>query len=355
MGLCNIGISLKLVQRRKAMTTDIDLPVGYLFDNRYEIRCRVAEGGFGIVYVAMENGTERQVAIKLLKGIADAEDVSRFKREAKILNEIRHSNIVNFYRYGIFQGHRYLVMEWIEGKTLSASLQDGPLEPHIALRYAIQICDALHAVHLAGVVHRDLKPTNIMLCGEPSVCKLVDFGLSRVLEESPLTATRFSMTKTGLLIGSAQYMSPEQCIGQKADQRSDIYSLGCIIFEMLTGQPVFLADNTIALLAQHISSAPPELEGVGVSPTLQYVISHALEKNRDQRYQKVLELKFDLEAILAAGHTGEKLGKRNAPVRTAARRGTKGGVRSDLRLYEVIMVAGVLLALFSYVLVFFFL
>ncbi len=193
----------------------------------------------------------------------------------------------------------YIVMELLQGKSLRQVLEtDHRLSAERAISIALQLCDGLEAAHAKGIIHRDLKPNNIMVT-DSDVVKIIDFGLSRVLISSPVSVTEH-LTKTGLLIESVNYMSPEQCCGKNADRRSDIYSLGCILYEVLTGKQPFEADTPIGLLHRHLVAAPQPLAETGfkLPPGLDTVIEKALAKDPDLRYQSVSDMKKDLVLVL---------------------------------------------------------
>ncbi len=277
----------------------ISLAAGSLFDERYQIVGKAGEGGMGTVYEARDSLTNGAVAIKLLNTqlLGDADDQARFKREGKILAELSHPNIVRFHGYGIFLNRiPYLVLEWLDARSLRPFIDEGRMHADLVIRIALQVCEALKVVHEAGIVHRDLKPNNILIVGENLEVKLVDFGLSRVLANSPLLLTRH-LTRTGLLIGSVHYMSPEQCMGKKVDGRADIYALGCIMYEMLTGLQPFTADSPMGLLSKHVNETEKTLAKIISSPLpagLAETISRAMAKEPDERYQNVDELKADI-------------------------------------------------------------
>ena len=283
---------------------DITLAIDSVFDDRYLILEVVGAGGMGRVYKARDIELDRIVAVKVLNTslVGDLDDRSRFKSEGRILARLNHDNIVKFYTYGIFQDRiPYMVMAYVSGTSLREYFKRSPRLPaDLVLKFAVEICDGLKAAHDLGIVHRDIKPANVLLIvdsdGVESV-KLVDFGLSRVLSSSPVNITRH-LTQTGMLIGSVHYMSPEQCKGQKADTRSDIYSLGCLIYEMLCGQQPFSAENPLALLSKHVSEAPRSLDEftkqISLPAGFLSVVAKAMLKNPDERYQTIESLKSDL-------------------------------------------------------------
>lgn len=277
--------------------------VGTIFDGRYKIQSVLGQGGMGCVYQALEIELNRVVALKVLYGtnLNDSDSRLRFIQEGKILSALAHRHIVSIYRLGIWQGQiPYIAMEYLEGQSLRSRLnQDQSESADFCLRIGIQSCSALSAVHEAGVVHRDIKPNNIILLERPEndYVKIVDFGLSKLLERSD----EQKLTKTGLLIGTPQYLSPEQCIGQPADIRSDIYALGCVLYEILAGRPIFEVDNPIALLHKHTAEAPLALSGLpqgkNLPEGLEAALAKALAKDPVCRYQSMNEFKAALELV----------------------------------------------------------
>ncbi len=278
-----------------------DLEPGLIFEDRYAVIEKISEGGFGTLYKARHVDMDRLVAIKILNPelLGDKENRARFKIEGRILAELIQPNIVQFFHFGMLADRQsYIVMEYLDGHSLRQVLQTGGrLSADRVLAIALQLCEGLEAAHEKGIIHRDLKPNNIMVM-DCDLVKLIDFGLSRVLVSSSVSVTEH-LTKTGLLIGSVNYMSPEQCCGKNADQRSDIYSLGCILYEALTGREPFEADNPMGLLHKHLVAVPTPLaeKGIQLPRGLDVVIEKALEKNPDSRYQKASDMKRDLNMV----------------------------------------------------------
>lgn len=281
------------------------LHAGTYFQGKYEILEHIGNGGFGAVYKARHLELGLTVAIKVLHPsmLTNDENRTRFQTEGKILSELSHPNVVHFYENGISdQRLPYIVMEFLQGETLSSILsKKEKLSPEEAIKIGIQVCDALSAAHSSGIVHRDLKPNNIvLLTRRDSTVKLVDFGLSRVMESSNLSNNQH-LTKTGFLIGSVRYMSPEHCKGGKADDRSDIYALGCILYECISGELPLSADNPVGMLHKHANEQPPLLSeaspGVHIPAGLDIVIANALVKDPDGRYQTAADMKRDLELV----------------------------------------------------------
>ncbi|HYO99448.1 MAG TPA: serine/threonine-protein kinase, partial [Pyrinomonadaceae bacterium] len=209
--------------------------------NRFRIECEIGRGGMGTVYLATHLGLERPVAIKVLKAefAADPEVAERFMREARTMARLRHKRAAMIFDAGSLpDGRPFIVMEHVEGATLADALaREGRFSAERAVRIACEICDVLAEAHALGIVHRDLKPSNIML-NERGV-SVLDFGIAKVLTASADVTKTHATTESGLIIGTPRYMSPEQCLGQPVGPASDLYSVGVIVYEMLTGQPPF--------------------------------------------------------------------------------------------------------------------
>lgn len=284
----------------------ISFSPGTIIDDRYSIIEQLGEGGMGTVFKAREVGLDRLVALKVLHSTlaGDNQNQTRFKREGKVLGTLMHGNIIQLYRFGIWnKTFPYIAMEFFEGRSLISVIdKETRLPASRVLSVALQVCSAMEAAHAAGVVHRDLSPANIMLplTGD-SPCKVIDFGLS-MFAKSDVTADQ-KLTRTGTVVGSIYYMSPEQCTGTKADQRSDIYSLGCVLYHALTGTTPFSADNPIALMRQHTSVYPKNLSA-HIPPSeipagLDNALFRAMAKVPVERYQTMREFRTDLELIIA--------------------------------------------------------
>jgi serine/threonine protein kinase len=277
---------------------------GTVIDGKYEVRRAIGSGGMGVVYEAYQQDMDRMVALKLLTAVdEDPEEYSRFLREARVLNQLSHPNIVQFYAYGVWQGCPYIAMEEVHGQSLHQLIVDSDtgIDPALAFEIAIQICDGLESAHSQSLIHRDIKPSNIILttktdsgAGAVPKVKLIDFGLARM---TGVEAAQ-KITKTGVAIGSVNYMSPEQCVGKAVDARTDIYSLGCVLYQCLIGEPPFAADNGVAVMFQHLQE--PISSAVGwnrLSTQQQQVIAKCLAKNVKHRYQSVSELAQDLQDL----------------------------------------------------------
>lgn len=289
---------------------DLSSLVGTKFDNKYEILAVAGGGGMGTVFKAKQIGLERIVALKVLNPdlFSDDESRSRFELEARSISIINHPNIATFYSYGEQDNNLpYIVMEYLEGTSLREVLQETPrLGWQRALKIAAQICKAMDYAHRQGVIHRDLKPNNIVLLSspEPDFVKIVDFGLAKLITNN----SGQRLTKTGELIGSVQYLSPEQCLGRPADARSDIYSLGCIIYEMAVGEVPFEAENPIGLIHKHaneVAIAPSKKCHEEFPESFDRLVLKAMSKQANNRYQSMESFGNDIAAILEG--TGAKL------------------------------------------------
>ena len=278
--------------------------------DQYEIIERIGEGAFAEVFKAKQTLSDRVVAIKLLSSarFSDERSLHRFQHEAQITASLAHPNIVRIYAFGISSGRPYIVLEYLSGRLLSEVLQDKqPLALERFYRIFKDICAALEHAHSCGLLHRDLKPNNIMLVEDESAnesAKILDFGVARFLDESESGKT----TQTGQIIGSPAYMSPEQCRGEKGDTRSEIYSLGCVMYECFSGTPPFTGETSQALLLQHLYEAPKNVSMKAAEqklpPSLEKIIMNCLSKNPDERPQTIRELSERLSSAEKEKTTG---------------------------------------------------
>lgn len=291
------------------------LQPGDLIDDRFCILSSLGAGGTASVFLADDSSLSRRVAVKVLHAqLSDRTDLfRRFQREAMALTSLEHPGILRVYRFGLMSDSStpYLVTEFIEGKSLGRFLEErGPLSCAEATHLIIAIADALAQAHAGGVIHRDLKPENLLLketvTGAPQPV-VIDFGLCR--SEQPLTAGEVTLTQEGLTLGTPSYMSPEQCTGQKADIRTDIYSLGCVFFEMLTGRKVFPGEITGLVLLAHLNQQPPtlkELDAQAKMPEVaQQILNRCLAKDREERYQSMTDLLDDLKTLAGMNSTSK--------------------------------------------------
>jgi serine/threonine-protein kinase len=260
----------------------VDLKPGTLFHSRYEIRGLLGRGGMGMVYKAHDRTLDETVAIKILRPdfAEDPRMADRFKSEIKLARRVRHKNVCTIHDYGQDKGLLYISMELIEGVDLKRILREkGALPPEEAYAVAIQMAEGLQAVHDAGIIHRDLKTPNIMRDAQ-GVARLMDFGVAK------RHGAEGTVTATGHIVGTPEYMSPEQAQGQKVDFRSDIYALGVVIYEMFTGHVPFRGETPISTILKHLHDPPP-LDGqqaATIPPSLKPVLRRALAKDPESRY-----------------------------------------------------------------------
>lgn len=276
----------------------------------YEILAPLGAGGMGEVYKARDTRLERMVAIKVLAAhLADNPDLKqRFEREAQTISSLNHPHICVLYDIGHQDGIDYLVMEYLEGESLAQRLTKGPLPIHQVLRYSIEIADALDKAHQQGVIHRDLKPGNIMLT--KSGAKLLDFGLAKLRGSerhlhtlSSLPTQQASLTVEGTILGTFQYMAPEQLEGKEADAQTDIFGFGAVLYEMATGKKAFEGKTQASLIAAIVDRDPPPISSIQTlsPPALDHVVSRCLAKDPAERWQSAHDLKSELEWIAESG------------------------------------------------------
>jgi beta-lactam-binding protein with PASTA domain/tRNA A-37 threonylcarbamoyl transferase component Bud32 len=268
----------------------VDTPRTY--SGRYELTHLIARGGMAQVYRAMDRQLERPVALKVLfpELSVDRTFVERFRREAQAAANLSHPNIVPVFDWGEDDGSYFIVMEYVEGRPLSAVLRDPqPMPPRQIATIGAGVAAALAFAHRHGVVHRDVKPGNVLITPDGDV-KVTDFGIARAMN------TEESLTQTGAVMGTAAYFSPEQAEGKGVDSRSDIYSLGVVLYEMAVGRPPFTGDSPVAVASKHVRDMPvlPRQANPTVPPALEAVIMKAMAKNPDDRYGSAEELRADL-------------------------------------------------------------
>ncbi|MEP7336139.1 MAG: protein kinase [Acidobacteriota bacterium] len=272
----------------------------------YSVISVLGIGGMGEVYLARDTRLSRKVALKLLppQFTQDAARIKRFEREARAASALNHPNIITIYEIGQIEGKHFIAAEYVEGQTLRDLLAAGRVMMKEAIEIAIQISSALSAAHEAGIVHRDIKPENVMLRRDEYI-KVLDFGLVKLTErQSSLGQTNASegdlgKTNPGAVLGTTRYMSPEQALGQVVDQRSDIFSLGVVLYELLTGMPPFKGDRTAAILDAviHYKEVPIRQIRNDLHPELETIVSRTLEKDRELRYQSAGDLRADLKRV----------------------------------------------------------
>jgi len=312
----------------------------------YEIVALLGAGGMGEVYQARDDRLNRMVAVKILPGdiVANAERRRRFVQEAQLASSLQHPNIVTVFDIGSADGGEYLAMELVKGRTLEALLPQKGLRLQDALRYGIQIADALAAAHAAGIVHRDLKPGNIMITDEGRI-KILDFGLATLTEGVPTASgeTRAASvveTTAGTILGTMAYMSPEQAEGRTLDARSDLFSFGAILYEMLSGQRAFRANSAHGTLAAVINLEPPGLStlGIDVPEPVERLVSRCLRKDVGRRAQHASDIKVALEELYEDSASGALRGA--APTAVPPR---SSGGRTAIAIGGLVLAAAVAL------------
>ncbi|HEY9676627.1 MAG TPA: serine/threonine-protein kinase [Drouetiella sp.] len=276
------------------------LPAGYIFENRFEIVEVLGRGAVGVVYEARHLGLGKLVAIKMLLSahVTDESEYRRFQQEAQAASSLSNQNIINVTDFGLSaEGYPYLVMEYLRGESLTKVLEAGRLNLDEFLHIFQQVCSGLQAAHKKGMVHRDIKPSNLMLIDTEDatrVVKIVDFGLAKAI----LPGADQSLTATGMVVGTPLFMSPEQCRGKDLDQRSDIYSLGCVMYAALTGRYPFEGESTMDTIYKHMVEPPPPFAQMcpelNLPASIEKVILKSVEKDPANRQQSMAELSQEL-------------------------------------------------------------
>jgi len=314
---CRCGKSARSLSGRNALklATPSDFPDGDTIDaeslgisDKYELVRFIGEGGMGSVYEVREKSLGQHFALKMLKKelVADQEAVKRFQREAKTTMGLSHENLCTVYGFGqSATGVPYLVMEMVDGESLAAILErEIFLGVSSAVDVFLQICDALSHAHNNQVMHRDLKPSNVIITANArdvfvDQVKVVDFGIAKTFSSSASSETN-QLTHTGELVGSPLYMSPEQCRGERLSQQSDIYSLGCVMYEVLTGNTPFNGPNPVMVILQHLNDRPARFnKSLDVPAVLEAIVFKCLEKLPSDRYRTIDELRSDLRAFIS--------------------------------------------------------
>jgi serine/threonine protein kinase len=295
------------------------LPSGSILDGRFEILSFIGQGGMSVVYKARQVGMERLVAVKmLLKRLMINEDsILRFQREAVAASALDHPNIVQIYGFGVWEEQPYMAIEYLDGKNLADLVEsEHRLQNERAVPIFSQILEALAHAHSKGIIHRDLKLSNVVITKPGDTVKLVDFGIAKILPQSGKELQR--LTQTGEVFGSPVYMSPEQCMGGEIDARSDIYAMGCLMYEVLTGQPPFSGDTAIELMTRHVGQAPDPvpLAGNNIAP----IVLGCLQKDPELRPQSAQELK---EVLLNPSAFQPSAKRANMPLFNSAAIGKK--------------------------------
>ncbi len=297
----------------------------------YQIVAPLGKGGMGEVYLASDTKLDRKVALKLLLAqFTNRKDLlRRFIQEAKAASSLNHPNIITIHEIGETKGVHFIATEFIDGQTLKQRMRTARLKLAEVLDVATQVASALQAAHAAGLVHRDIKPENIMLRPDGYV-KVLDFGLAKLTQKSGQSNTEDSEmgtmlrghTKPGTVMGTYDYMSPEQARGQVLDQRTDIFSLGIVMYEMVAGSRPFAAATSVDTMVSILEKEPLPLEGSEVPAELQRIISRALRKDREERYQRIKDLLIDLKTLKEELSFAQKL-ERSRPPRSSAGLSTK--------------------------------
>jgi serine/threonine-protein kinase len=282
--------------------------IGTVLSGRYRLDAKLGSGGMSTVYLARDETLDRPVAVKVMhrEMSEEADQLERFRQEARAVAKISHPNVVSVIDAGEDAGHPYIVFEYVEGETLKQRIaRVGSLEIQDALAYAIEIARGLSIAHARNMVHRDIKPQNVLIDDEGRA-KLTDFGISRQLEQDGMTAT-------GRVLGTTDYVSPEQAMGRSVDPRSDIYSLGVVLYEMLIGQVPFHADSQVGVAMKHVNEELPDVQArrPELSASVAIVVERSTAKDPERRYQDVGEMIDDLSTALevevarAGSTTGE--------------------------------------------------
>src|SRR3954471_12524396 len=274
--------------------------VGEVLADRYELEELVGTGGMSSVYRAHDRLLDRQVALKILhqQYSFDEEYVERFRREARAVAALSHPNIVTVIDRGEHDGRQFIVFEYVDGENLKRLIERrGPAPVSTALELAMEIARALSFAHQQGLVHRDVKPQNVLLNGDGRA-KVTDFGIARSLD------VQHGMTQTGTVLGTSDYIAPEQAQGQRVDEHTDVYSLGGVLYELLTSEVPFPGENFVAVAMRHINEPPPSIRDKrpDVSPRLEAAVHRAMAKDPEERFQTMAAFGRELEACLAEAH-----------------------------------------------------
>jgi serine/threonine-protein kinase len=308
---------------------------GKVLQGRYRLRSILAEGGMGVVWQAERVGIERPVVVKFLQAVLSERPgaVDRFEREARATARLNHPNCVQLVDFGLDEGQPYLVVEYVEGQTLAGILEHGPLDARRAARIAIQVLAGLEHAHERGILHRDMKPANLMIVeavGYEDFVKILDFGLAKIVND----ADRREVTVHGVALGTPGYMSPEQAAGMPSDLRADLYSVGAVLYHLITGVKVFEGDTVHSILRKHREDTPPparKLRGPGaISAELDAVVNRALVRDVDKRFQTATEMRRALE-VTPEGSRAPRPRRASSPEEEAASRVGSRSTRVPVR------------------------
>jgi serine/threonine protein kinase len=315
--------------------------IGTVLSGRYRLEAKLGSGGMSTVYLARDETLDRPVAIKVLhREMSEQEDqLQRFRQEARAVAKLSHPNVVSVIDAGEDGGHPYIVFEYVKGETLKQRIaRVGGLDTQEAIAYAIEVARGLSVAHSRNMVHRDIKPQNVLI-DEEGRAKLTDFGISRQLEQEGVTAT-------GRVLGTTDYVAPEQAMGRDVDPRSDVYSLGVVLYEMLVGQVPFHADSQVGVAMKHVNEELPDVQRrrPEVSAAVALVVERATAKNPAERYQAIgemigdLETALEVEAARAGSTTGEATSVLDAV--PAPRRKLSGRARWSWAAIIVLLLIG---------------
>ncbi len=316
--------------------------IGTVLSGRYRLEAKLGSGGMSTVYLARDDTLDRPVAVKVMhREMSEQEDqLQRFRQEARAVAKLTHPNVVSVIDAGEDGGHPYIVFEYVKGETLKQRIgRVGALDAQEAIAYAIEVARGLSVAHARNMVHRDIKPQNVLI-DEEGRAKLTDFGISRQLEQDGVTAT-------GRVLGTTDYVAPEQAMGKGVDPRSDIYSLGVVLYEMLIGQVPFHADSQVGVAMKHVNEDLPDVQRrrPDVSAAVALVVERSTAKDPAERYQTVAEMIDDLETALeveaarAGSTTGEATSVLDA-VPPPKRKLSGGGRRSWAAIVLLLLVGG---------------
>jgi serine/threonine-protein kinase len=323
--------------------------IGTVLSGRYKLEAKLGSGGMSTVYLARDTTLDRPVAVKVMhrEMSEQADQLQRFRQEARAVAKLSHPNVVAVIDAGEDGGHPYIVFEYVEGETLKQRINRiGALDAQEALAYAIEIARGLAVAHARNMVHRDIKPQNVLIDSEGRA-KLTDFGISRQLEQDGMTAT-------GRVLGTTDYVAPEQAMGHPVDQRSDVYSLGVVLYEMLTGQVPFSADSQVGVAMKHVNEELPDVQQrrPELSAAAAMVVERATAKDAEDRYQSVREMIDDLATALEveAARAGSTTGEATSVLEAVppAERKLAGGSRWSRAAIALLLLAaaGVVAAVF---------
>jgi serine/threonine protein kinase len=325
---------IEIVKDEKANNLEANKSLGH-----YRVVKKLGAGGMGEVFLAEDTRLERKIALKILpESLAqEAERMRRFVREAKSVSALNHPNIITIHEIGEIDSTHFIATEYIEGETLHSKLKTQPFNLKTALDVAVQVASALDAAHRAGIIHRDVKPENVMIRPD-GVVKILDFGIAKLageqselnLDSEAATAVQASTTP-GMIIGTAAYMSPEQARGKQIDARSDVFSFGVVLYEMLSGKQPFEGENALDVIGSilHKEPAPLSQTAPQLPRELQHIVEKCLRKDRDERYQTAKDLLIDLIDIKQALEFQNKLERTTPPNREEAKTQILGATITD--------------------------